>query len=68
MKDLFYKFKYLMILIPLGIFIGLLDDSIIQGFLATDQTADHYQFIGLLIVGVVVLLFAVLRFDKNSNS
>ena len=61
------RFRFVIILIPLAIFISFLDKKIISGFLATNQIPDHYLFIGSLIVVISVLIFTVLRFDKNIN-
>jgi len=61
------RFRFVIILLPLAIFISFLDKKIISGFLATNQIPDHYLFIGSLIVVISVLIFTVLRFDKNIN-
>ena len=61
------RFRFVIILLPLAIFISFLDKKIISGFLATNQIPDHYLFIGSLIVVISVLIFTVLRFDKNLN-
>ena len=61
------RFRFVIILLPLAIFISVLDKKIISGFLATNQIPDHYLFIGSLIVVISVLIFTVLRFDKNIN-
>ncbi len=61
------RFRFAIILLPLAIFISFLDKKIISGFLATNQIPDHYLFIGSLIVVISVLIFTVLRFDKNIN-
>ena len=62
------RFKFLIILIPLVLFISLLDKKILLGFLSSNEIPDHYIFIGSLVIVVCVLIFAVLRFDKNVNS
>lgn len=62
------RFKLLIILIPLVLFISLLDKKILLGFLSSNEIPDHYIFIGSLVIVVCVLIFAVLRFDKNVNS
>jgi len=61
------RFRFVIILLPLAIFISFMDKKIISGFLATNQIPDHYLFIGSLIVVISVLIFTVLRFDKNIN-
>ena len=61
------RFRFVIILLPLAIFISFLDKKIISGFFATNQIPDHYLFIGSLIVVISVLIFTVLRFDKNIN-
>jgi hypothetical protein len=32
------------------------------------ELTDHYSYIGLLIVAVIVIIYFVLQFDKKSNS
>ena len=62
------RLGFLLILIPLGLFIRYLDLQVFDGFLADNQTKDHFKFIGVLVVVVAVLLSAVLYFDKKTNS
>ncbi|MGC6478987.1 MAG: hypothetical protein ACON42_01260 [Flavobacteriaceae bacterium] len=62
------KLGFLLILIPLGFFIRYLDLKVFDGFLADNQTKDHFKFIGVLVGTVAILLAAVLYFDKKSNS
>lgn len=69
MKEKFKKFRFILILIPLGIIIRFVDIKITQyGFLSTNATADHYMFIAGLVLIVIGLLAAILYFDKHSNS
>ena len=67
MNSLINKFKFVFLLIPVGIFIAILDGEILQGFLASNQIPDHYFFIGSLVVVVMAIILAVLRFDKKMN-
>ncbi|MGY8922638.1 MAG: hypothetical protein ACKVJR_02810 [Flavobacteriales bacterium] len=67
MNSLINKFKFVFLLIPVGIFIAILDGEILQGFLASNQIPDHYLFIGSLVVVVTAIILAVLRFDKKMN-
>ena len=62
------KFGFLLLLIPLGIVIRYIDRKVTQdGFLSTNAISDHYLFISGLVVVVIVLLNAILYFDKKSN-
>ncbi|MDC1217043.1 hypothetical protein N8131_02865 [Flavobacteriaceae bacterium] len=67
MNSLINKFKFVFLLIPVGIFIAILDGEILQGFLASNRIPDHYLFIGSLVVVVMAIILAVLRFDKKMN-
>lgn len=67
MNSLINKFKFVFLLIPVGIFIAILDGEILQGFLASNQIPDHYLFIGSLVVVVMAIILVVLRFDKKMN-
>tara|TARA_E500000178_G_C16486983_1_gene515627 strand:+ start:268 stop:471 length:204 start_codon:yes stop_codon:yes gene_type:complete len=66
--ELLKKFRFLLLLIPLTLFISLLDGEILKGFLSTRELSDHYSYIGLLVVAVIVIIYFVLQFDKKSNS
>ena len=69
MKEKVKKYKFILLLIPLGIVIRFVDQKVTQdGFLSTNAIADHYLFIAGLVVIVIGLLVAVLYFDQNSNS
>ena len=68
MKEKIKKFKFILLLIPLGIIIRFVDLRVTQdGFLSTNSVADHYLFIGGLVIIVIGLLAAILYFDKQSN-
>lgn len=68
MKKKIKKYKFILLLIPLGIVIRFVDQKVTQdGFLSTNAIADHYLFIAGLVVIVIGLLVAVLYFDQNSN-
>ena len=68
MKSFVKRFKFALILFPLALFISFLDEKILQGFLASNEIPDHYIYIGSLVVAISILIFAVLRFEKNVNS
>lgn len=69
MKEKIKKYKFILLLIPLGIVIRFVDQKVTQdGFLSTNAIADHYLFIAGLVVIVIGLLVGVLYFDQNSNS
>ena len=69
MKEKIKKFKFLLLLIPLGIVIRFIDQKVTQdGFLSTNTISDHYLFISGLVIIVIALLVAILYYDKQSNS
>ena len=63
----FSKLRYLLILIPLALFIRFIDLEIMSGFLTSNDTNDHFKYMGLLVLVVGLLLRAVLYFDKKSQ-
>ena len=67
MKTSFRKLRFLLILIPLGLFIRFIDIEITQGFLATNETDDHLKYMLGLVMVVAVLLAAVLYFEKTTE-
>jgi hypothetical protein len=69
MKEKLKKFRFILLLIPLGIVIRYVDQKVTQdGFLSTNAIGDHYIFIAGLVVIVIGLLAAILYFDQQSNS
>lgn len=67
MKTTLQKVRFLFILIPLALFIRFLDLEIMSGFLATNETQDHFKYMAVLVAVVAVLLGAVLYFDKKTD-
>jgi hypothetical protein len=45
MNSFLNKYKFILLLIPIGLFIAFLDGKILEGFLATNEIPDHYIFI-----------------------
>tara|TARA_B100001093_G_C25963262_1_gene650029 strand:+ start:133 stop:342 length:210 start_codon:yes stop_codon:yes gene_type:complete len=69
MKEKLKKFRFILLLIPLGIVIRYVDQKVTQdGFLSTNAIGDHYIFIAGLVVLVIGLLATILYFDQQSNS
>lgn len=69
MKEKLKKFRFILLLIPLGIVIRYVDQKVTQdGFLSTNAIGDHYIFIAGLVFIVIGLLAAILYFDQQSNS
>ena len=69
MKEKLKKFRFILLLIPLGIVIRYVDQKVTHdGFLSTNAIGDHYIFIAGLVVIVIGLLAAILYFDQQSNS
>jgi len=65
--NVFRKFKFVLILIPLAVFIAFFDGLIMDNFLTSNEIPGHFRFIGVLILVVSVLLYLVFLFDKNIN-
>jgi hypothetical protein len=69
MVSILKKYKFILLLIPLGFVIRYVDRKVTEdGFLSTNAIEDHYVFIAVLVVIVVALLAAILFFDRQSNS
>jgi hypothetical protein len=69
MKKNIKKYRFILLLIPLGFVIRFVDQKVTQdGFLSTNAIADHYLFISGLVIIVIALLAVILYFDKQSNS
>lgn len=69
MKEKLKKFRFILLLIPLGIVIRYVDQKVTRdGFLSSNAIGDHYIFIAGLVVIVIGLLAAILYFDQQSNS
>ncbi len=68
MNSFLKRFKFILVLIPVSIFISFLDKKIISGFLSTNEIPDHYLFIGSLVIVISILIYYVLRFDNKINS
>jgi len=68
MINILKKLKFIFILIPLGIIIRYVDLKVTKdGFLSTNEIADHYIFvIGLLFI-VIGLVFVIIYFEKKSD-
>jgi len=68
MINILKKLKFIFILIPLGIIIRYVDLKVTRdGFLSTNEIADHYIFvIGLLFI-VIGLVFVIIYFEKKSD-
>ena len=66
MKKFFNQNKFIYILVPLGLFIVFINKKLNTGFLSSSKIENHYIFVGLLLFIVFILLFTILRIDKNS--
>mgnify|MGYP001349264626 FL=1 len=66
MKKLFRQNKFILILVPLGLFIVFINKKLNTGFLSSSKIENHYIFVGLLLLIVFILLFIILRIDKKS--
>jgi hypothetical protein len=69
MKINIKKYRFILLLIPLGMVISFVDQKVTQdGFLSSNAIADHYLFITALVGIVIALLAVILYFDQKSNS
>ncbi len=66
MKKLFSQNKFILILVPLGLFIVFINEKLNAGFLSSSKIENHYIFVGLLLLIVFILLFIIIRIDKKS--
>ena len=68
MINILKKLKFIFILIPLGIIIRYVDLKVTKdGFLSTNEIADHYIFVFGLLFIVIGLVFVIIYFEKKSN-
>ena len=66
MKKFISQNKFILTLVPLGLFIVFINKKLNTGFLSSSKIENHYIFVGLLLFIVFILLFTILRIDKNS--
>ncbi len=66
MKKNLLKFRFLLILIPVGFFIRYIDIKVYDGFLSNNSLREHYSYLGLLLIVLFILIFSVIYFDKKS--
>ncbi|MEE3035387.1 MAG: hypothetical protein VX325_06035 [Bacteroidota bacterium] len=67
MKKYLGKFGFLLILIPVGLFVRYLDIKVYDGFLSSNSLKEHYSYLGALILVLFILIFVIIYFDKKSN-
>lgn len=67
MKTAFQKVRFLLILVPLALFIRFLDLEIMNGFLSTNETNDHFKYMAILVAMVALLLGMVFYFEKKTE-
>ena len=56
MKKLFSQNKFILILVPLGLFIVFINEKLNAGFLSSSKIENHYIFVGLLLLIVFTQL------------
>lgn len=61
------KYKFILILIPLGLVIAFLGTKILDGFLASSKVNEHYLFLGVLLAVVITLVIVILKWDKKNE-
>ncbi|MBN09491.1 MAG: hypothetical protein CMC79_03865 [Flavobacteriaceae bacterium] len=59
------KNKYLIILLPLGLFVYFLDNQLASGFLS--KTENNFIFIFLLLIVLIGLVYFIIKIDNNSK-
>ena len=66
MKKNLLKFRFLLILIPIGLFIRYIDIKVNDGFLSNNSLSEHYIYLGFLLIVLFILIFSIIYFDKKS--
>ncbi len=66
MKKNLLKFRFLLILIPVGFFIRYIDIKVYDGFLSNNSLSEHFSYLGLLLIVLFILIFLVIYFDEKS--
>lgn len=66
MKKNLLKFRFLLILIPVGLFIRYIDIKVYDGFLSNNSLSEHYVYLGFLLIVLFILIFSIIYFDKKS--
>ena len=64
MKQLLIKYKGIILLLFLGIFISTVDSYVLSGQFKGIEEHKHFIYIGCLILGLVVTLSILLREEK----
>ncbi len=66
MKKNLLKYRFLLLLIPLGLFVRYIDIKVYDGFLSNNSVIEHYSYLGILLVVLIILIFLIIYFDKKS--
>ena len=67
MKKRLSLLRYLLVLLPLGLFIRFVDLQVFAGFLGSDSPNNHYIYIAGLLVVAACLIGIILYIDQSSN-
>ena len=66
MKKNLLKYRFLLLLIPLGLFVRHIDIKVYDGFLSNNSVSEHYSYLGILLAVLIILIFSIIYFDKKS--
>ncbi len=66
MKKNLLKYRFLLLLIPLGLFVRYIDIKVYDGFLSNNSVSEHYSYLGILLAVLIILIFLIIYFDKKS--
>ncbi|MBR99259.1 MAG: hypothetical protein CMC57_04750 [Flavobacteriaceae bacterium] len=66
MKKNLLKYRFLLLLIPLGLFVRYIDIKVYDGFLSNNSVSEHYSYLGILLAVLIILIFSIIYFDKKS--
>lgn len=64
MKVIFHKYKGIILMLFLGIFISTVDSYVLSGQFKGIEEHKHFIYIGCLILGLAVTLSILLREEK----
>ena len=66
MKKNLLKYRFLLLLIPIGLFVRNIDIKVYDGFLSNNSVSEHYSYLGILLAVLIILIFSIIYFDKKS--
>ena len=67
MKAFLNKYRIILILLSLLLFISFVDKVMLSGWFKGIETYKHFLYIGVLVFGVLILLRAIIKEDDKNN-